>query len=129
MLLTSRELEGLFDTEACKFHSFLVFLGLLEEELGSFLVETGYGLRRQVRILGHSEGTKERVDQVLVRFIEELIHDEWHAGGWVLDLAHHGNKLADNHGAIYLALQVAKLILEDLDGGVFHREVTKAPIV
>ena len=129
MLLTSRELEGLFNTEAGKFHSFLVFLGLLEEELGSFLVETGYSLRRQVRILGHSEGTKERVDQVLVRFIEELVHDEWHAGGWVLDLAHHGNKLADNYGAINLALHVAKFVFEDLDGGVLHREVTKAPII
>ena len=70
MLLTGCELEGLFDTEASKFHSFLVFLGLLEEELGGFFVKAGYSLRRQVRILGHSKGTKERVDQVLVCLVE-----------------------------------------------------------
>lgn len=97
--------------------------------MGSFLVEAGYGLRRQVRILGHGEGTKERVDQVLVRLVKELVHDERHAGGWVLDLAHHGNKLADNYGAINLALHVAKFVFEDLDGGVFHCKVAKAPII
>ena len=70
MLLTSSELKSLLDTEACQLHSFLVFLGLLEEELGGFFVEAGYSLRRQVRILGHGKGTKERVDQILVRLIE-----------------------------------------------------------
>ena len=62
MLFTSRELKGLLDAEASQFHSLLVFLSFLEEELGGFFVEAWYSLRGQVRILGHGKGTKERVD-------------------------------------------------------------------
>ena len=70
MFLTRSELKGLLDAETSQFHSFLVFLSFLEEELGRFFVEAGDGLRGQIRILGHRKGTKERVDQVLVRLIE-----------------------------------------------------------
>ena len=70
MFLTSCELKGLFDAEACQFHSLLVFLSFLEEELGGFFVEAWYSLRGQVRILGHGKGTKERVYQVLVCLVE-----------------------------------------------------------
>ena len=70
MLFTSRELKGLLDAETCQFHSLLVFLSFLEEELGGFFVEARYSLRGQVRILGHGKGTKERVDQVLVCLVE-----------------------------------------------------------
>ena len=62
MFLTSGELKGLLNAETSQFHSFLVFLGFLEEELGRFFVEARDSLRRQVRILGHGKGTKERVD-------------------------------------------------------------------
>ena len=70
MFLAGSELEGLLDAETGQLHSLLVFLGLLEEELSRFFVEAGDGLRGQVRVLGHCKGTKERVNQVLVRLVQ-----------------------------------------------------------
>ena len=107
----------------------MIFLGLLEEELGSLLVETRHGLGWQVGVLSHDEGTKEGVNKILVLLIEKLVHDEWHARGRVLNLAHHRNKLANDYSAVNLALHLAKSLLEDLHGGILHGEVAKAPVI
>jgi len=65
----------------------------------------------------------------LVLLIQKLVHDQRHARGWILNLAHHGDELSDDDSAIDLALHLAEALLEDLDCAIFHRKVTEAPVI
>ena len=107
----------------------MVLLCLLQEELSSLFVEFGNSFGWQISVLGHNESTEERVDQVLVLLVKELVHDQRHASSWVLNLAHHRNKLANDYSAVNLALHLSESLLEDLHGGILHGEVAEAPVI
>jgi len=115
MLFSRSEGQGLVNAELNQSVVLLILLGFLKEELSGLLVETRHSLRRKISVLSHGESTKESVDQILVLLVKELVHDEGHAGGRVLDLTHHGDDLADHNGAVNLALHLSKAFLKHLD--------------
>jgi len=107
MLFLRGESERLINAELSQWLVILVLLGLLKEKGASFLIELRDSFWGQVNALSFEERTKERIDQVLVRFTKKLVHNLGKASGGICDLLHHGDNLTDNDSAIQLVVHAS----------------------